>query len=49
MGVKDYIARNIPEIDKMDVTYTTDIEVSQKTGAEYRRIGVRFVFVDAFE
>lgn len=49
MGVKDFITTNIPAFNRMDASYGTDITVSEEKGAEYRRIGVRFVFVDAFE
>lgn len=49
MGVKDYIVNNIPAISRMKTSYDTNIEVSKKTGSKYRRIGVKFTFVDAFK
>ena len=49
MGVKDYIVREIPALDKMKASYDTNIEVSEKTGSKYRRIGVKFTFIDAFK
>ncbi len=48
MGVKDYIVKNIPALQKMNATYDANIEVSEETGSEYRRIGVMLTFVDAF-
>lgn len=48
MGVKDYIVKNIPALSSMSTSYDTSIEVSKKAGSQYRRIGVKFTFVDAF-
>lgn len=48
MGVKDYIVKNIPSLSTMKTSYNTSIEVSKKAGSQYRRIGVKFTFVDAF-
>lgn len=48
MGVKDYIVKNIPTLSSMNTSYDTSIEVSKKAGSQYRRIGVKFTFVDAF-
>lgn len=47
MGVKDYMEKNISSLQKMKTSYDTHIEVSENKGGEYRRIGVKFTFVDA--
>ena len=47
MGVKDYMEKNIPALQKMKTSYDTHIEISENKGGEYRRIGVKFTFVDA--
>lgn len=48
MGVKNYMEQNITALQKMKTAYDTHIEVSENKGGEYRRIGVKFTFVDAF-
>lgn len=48
LGVKGQIEKNIQAITDMDVAYRYNIRVADKTGGEYRRISVDFVFVDAF-
>lgn len=48
MGVKHYIESNIPALQKMKTSYNANIEVSEETGSQYRRIGVMLTFVDAF-
>jgi hypothetical protein len=48
MGVKDYIEKNIPALQKMKTSYDTYIEVSENKGGEYRRIGVKFTFINVF-
>lgn len=48
-GVKDYIQTNIPALNDMNCEYQYNIELSDKKGAEYRRIGVEFLFIDAFQ
>ena len=48
MGVKDYVEKNISELRSMKTEYDTYINVSNERGAEYRRIGIKFIFVDAF-
>lgn len=48
LGVKNYIQKNIANIDKMQTDFTENIEVSQNRGSAYRRISVVFTFVDAF-
>lgn len=48
MGVKEYIIKNIPSLSNMRTSYDAEIDVSDKAGSQYRRIGVKFVFVNAF-
>lgn len=48
MGVQDYVRQNIPQLSTMQTEYDYFINVSQQRGSEYRRIGIKFVFVDAF-
>lgn len=48
MGVKEYVQRNIPELNSMQTDYDYYINVSTSRGSEYRRIGIKFVFIDAF-
>lgn len=48
-GVKDYIEKNITSLKDMDCEYMYNIELSDKEGGEYRRIGVEFLFIDAFQ
>ncbi len=49
MGVKDYIDNNITELKSMDCEYQYDIELANKTGGQFRRINVEFLFIDAME
>lgn len=48
MGVKNYLEQNIPALQKMKTSYDTYIQVSENKGGEYRRIGVKFTFLDVF-
>lgn len=48
MGVKDYVQNNISELGGMQTDYDYYINVSASRGSEYRRIGIKFVFIDAF-
>ena len=48
MGVKDYVQTHIDALNSMQSEYDCYINVSDKRGTEYRRIGIKFVFVDAF-
>ena len=48
MGVKDYMQTNIPSLAKMRTEWTSNTEVSKEKGSQYRRIGVKLTFVDAF-
>ncbi len=47
-GMKKHIEENIKGLSEMDSDFRYNVEVSDKKGAEYRRISVEFVFVDAF-
>ena len=48
MGVKHYLVEHIPSLNAMKVNYETNIDISDKKGSEFRRIGVVFTFIDAF-
>ena len=48
MGVKDYVRKNVQQLNNMQCDYNTCLNVSNERGAEFRRIGIKFVFVDAF-
>lgn len=47
-GVKDFIEKNIPALEKMNSDYRYDISVAEGKGSEFRRITTDFTFVDAF-
>lgn len=47
-GVKDYLEKNVPALEKMARTYRYDIAVSEEKGSANRRISADFVFIDAF-
>ena len=49
MGVKNYVEKNITDLNSMQKEYDCYINVSNSRGAEFRRIGIKFVFVDAFD
>ncbi len=49
MGVRHYIDSKITALKDMVCDYQYNIELSDKTGGEYRRISVEFLFIDAFE
>ena len=48
LGVKDWIEKEITDINKMQRDYKYQIEVSSQKGSKYRRINVQYTFVDAF-
>lgn len=48
MGLRDYIIKNIPSLEKMNKDYRYDVEVSEGKGGEFRRITATLTFVDAF-
>lgn len=48
VAVKSYIQKNLTNLQNMNTDYRYNIELSDKTGGEYRRITVGFTFVDAF-
>lgn len=47
-GVKYFIEKNIPALEKMNSDYRYDISVAEGKGSEFRRITTDFTFVDAF-
>ena len=49
LGVRNFVEKQLPALSKMKSDYQYHIEVSDKEGGEYRRIGVEFLFVDAFD
>lgn len=49
MGVKSYIDNNLTSLRDMVCDYQYNIELSDKTGGEFRRINVEFLFIDAFD
>lgn len=49
IGVKSYIDNNITALKDMVCDYQYNIELSEKTGGEFRRINVEFLFMDAFD
>ena len=46
--VKDWIEKEITDIQKMQRDYQYQIEVSTEKGSKYRRISVQYTFIDAF-
>lgn len=48
-GVKEYIDKEVKDIDRMNINYRTDIELTDGKGGEFRRIKVELTFVDAFD
>lgn len=47
-AVKDYIQKNLTTLNQMNTDYVYNIELSDKKGGEFRRIGVEFTFINAF-
>lgn len=47
-GLNKYIQDNVKQLSEMDCDYRYNAEVSEHKGAEFRRISVEFVFIDAF-
>lgn len=47
-ALQQNMVQNLPQISNMDVDYRNNIEVSKEKGAEFRRINVSLVFIDAF-
>lgn len=48
VGVKQYVEKQVTGLDTMQTDYQHHIEVADKAGAQFRRINLEFVFVDAF-
>ncbi len=47
-GVKDFLQRNVNNLDKMNADYRYNIAVSEDKGSEFRRIVAELTFVDVF-
>jgi hypothetical protein len=47
-GLKNYLEKNLHNINSMDVDYKYNIELAERAGGEYRRISVEFRFLDVF-
>lgn len=47
-GVTSYLNKNLSAVSSMDAQYKYNVELSEHTGGEFRRISVIFTFVDAF-
>ncbi|MDE6396213.1 MAG: WD40 repeat domain-containing protein, partial [Muribaculaceae bacterium] len=47
-GVRDYIAKNVPELEKMNSDYQYHIAVSDDKGSEFRRITTEFTLIDIY-
>lgn len=47
-ALQQNMAENLPQLSNMDITYRNNIEVSKEKGAEFRRINVSLIFIDAF-
>lgn len=48
VAVKSELEKQMPALNGMKVTFRPHIEVAESAGAQYRRISVSLVFVDAF-
>ena len=48
MSVKDYVEAHVEGLSTMQTDYDCYIRVSNERGAEFRRIGIKFIFIDAF-
>lgn len=46
-SVRDYLEKNVKNLDKMNADYEYNIDVSEDRGSAFRRIIVNFTFVDA--
>lgn len=47
-GVRDFLSKNVENLDKMTTDYQYHIGVAEGKGGEFRRITTDFTFVDAF-
>lgn len=47
-SLREYLKKQLQGLKEMDSNFVMDINVSDKTGGQYRRIDVEFVFIDAF-
>lgn len=49
LSVHNYAETDLTELMQMRREYDYILNVSNERGAEYRRIGIRFIFIDAFD
>lgn len=49
LSVQNFVTQNVDELQSMDIEYDYIINVSNELGAEFRRIGIKFIFYDAFK
>lgn len=49
LSVSNYTENELSELKQMQREYDYIVNVSNERGAEHRRIGIRFIFIDAFE
>ena len=47
-GVKDYLEKNVRNLDDMNRSYRYEVNVSKDKGSEHRRITVELTFVDVY-
>lgn len=47
-ALQQNMAQNLPQLSNMNLVYKNNIEVSKEKGAEFRRINVSLIFIDAF-
>ncbi|MDE6811411.1 MAG: WD40 repeat domain-containing protein, partial [Muribaculaceae bacterium] len=48
LGVKDFLEKNVRNMDEMNKNYRYEVNVSKDKGSEYRRITVELTFVDVY-
>ncbi len=48
MGVKNYLEKNVSNLNSMDTSHDVYIDVAEEKGGQFRRITTEFTFVDAF-
>lgn len=47
-ALQQNMTQNLPQLSNMNLQYKNNIEVSKEKGAQFRRINVTLIFVDAF-
>lgn len=48
LGVKDYLEKNVRNLDQMNKNYRYEVNVSKEKGSEYRRITLELTFLDVY-